>query len=524
MIERIIENWLDKASEKAFQIPFCYILINQGHTIIHMTRHCGMEHGKDIISKDKDGNICAYQLKGAPGSKIKLRDWQQEILGQINQLVYTPITHPSVNDNNIHKSYFVTNGGIEEEVSHAINAYNVQQEKLNLPYRINTIVDWELKDMAKKLAFSFLPSDLKNFKTLLEFLLEDGKGCINKEKLASLLEAVLSNEEVSNAKFRERINSAALLISIATSNFINENNHFSVHESWMMYISYLYSYVSYHKIPKKDWEVEYLLGEQLAVNSLENLWDEVKNCKDFLVGDVFEDVFFHRSKGLLILGLVSNLGIYHMIRKSEFNYRELDSFVEKNLKNIEIWGESAMPYILSIYWYYKKRDAGMKPAFFLKNVIDNIVRVNKTDRGLASPYYNVEDCLIEQILHEEKIKYDKYHSYYIEGLINLFVIQNYKQQMKFMWPDITHFIFKQFNLQTPNDFFRWNNITGKEYAYLPKYKKEWSELKNESYESSGNDLPELIKNNPALYPLLLSVFPHRSSSSGIRWFNTKLNE
>jgi hypothetical protein len=185
---------LDKASEKAFQIPFCYMLINQGHTIIHMTRHCGMEHGKDIISRDKDGRICVYQLKGAPGGKIKLRDWQQEIMGQINQLVFTPVTHPSVKGGSTHTAYFVTNGGIEEEVSHAICAFNSNQEQLQLPYRINTIVDGELKTMAKKLTYAFLPADLKNFKSLLEFLLEEGSNCLNKPKLAALLQSVLTDE------------------------------------------------------------------------------------------------------------------------------------------------------------------------------------------------------------------------------------------------------------------------------------------------------------------------------------------
>lgn len=50
MIERVIENWLDNASEKTYQVPFCYMLVKQGHKIIHLSRHCGMEHGKDIIT------------------------------------------------------------------------------------------------------------------------------------------------------------------------------------------------------------------------------------------------------------------------------------------------------------------------------------------------------------------------------------------------------------------------------------------------------------------------------------------
>ena len=63
MLEKIIENWLDNASERSFEKPFCYMLSAEGHTIIHSTRHTAMELGKDIITVAPDGTPCAYQLK-----------------------------------------------------------------------------------------------------------------------------------------------------------------------------------------------------------------------------------------------------------------------------------------------------------------------------------------------------------------------------------------------------------------------------------------------------------------------------
>lgn len=522
MIERVIENWLDKASEKAFQIPFCYLLINQGHTIIHMTRHCGMEHGKDIISKDKDGNICAYQLKGAPGSKIKLRDWQQSILGQINQLVFTPVSHPSIISGSVHKAYFVTNGGIEEEVSHAITAFNIQQEKQNLPYRINTIVDGELKNMAKKVTYAFLPADLKNFKSLLEFLLEDGNNCLNKPKFAVLLQSVLTDEPVSQSKGKERINSAALLTSIATSNHINENNHFAVYESWTIYIAQLLGYASSHQMSKNDWENEYLVAEQLAINALENLWDELKECKDFLTGNLMEDVFFHKAKRLLLIGLMANLGLHRLLNNDEFNHDELKNFIQNNLTEIDIWGESAMPHLIAVYWYLNNIGALELAVSFLTKVLENIIDINQECDGMIGPYYDIEACLSKIILHTNELETDKYQSFYIEGIINLLAGQNCKEKLRQLWPSITHFRFMNFNLQTPSDFYNWHNDTGKEISYLPKFTQEWFELLENSKESEGLDLPAAIKSKPILYPLLLSIMPHRVSASGIRWFDNAL--
>lgn len=522
MIERIIENWLDKASEKAFQIPFCYMLMNEGHTIIHMTRHCGMEHGKDIISIDKTGRVYAYQLKGAPGSKIKLKDWQQDILGQVNQLVFTPVTHPSIKNPGFHEAYFVTNGGIEEEVSHAIQAFNHQQEQQNLPYRINTIVDGELKIKAKKLTYAFLPADLKNFNTLLEFILEDGKGVINKRKLAGLLESILTDEKVSTPKFKERINSAALITAIATSNYTNQNNHFAIYESWLLYIASLLNYVTSHQLARKDWKNEYQIGEQLVINALENLWDELQVSRNFLSGNPMEDVFFLKSKRLLLYGLMANLGIYHLIKKNNFDFQTLKNFIIKDLYDVELWGESAMPFALSVYWFLGASDAAMEATAFLSFMLEAILIASQEHGGIIGPYYDIESCLSEIFAHKGDITLDKNQSFFIEGFINLLALSNQKELLARLWPAISHFIFKNFNLTSPDDFFNWHNDNGKEVSYLPKFTKDWQELLQESSEAEGAGLPLQIRNNPLLYPLLLTAYPHRSSPEGIRWFNKKI--
>lgn len=82
---------------------------------MHLTRHCGREHGKDIIVVHKDGIVHAYQLKGVNVGKLKLRDRPSGVQGQITQLIETPVTHPSVDTLVPHKSYLVFNGDIEKE-------------------------------------------------------------------------------------------------------------------------------------------------------------------------------------------------------------------------------------------------------------------------------------------------------------------------------------------------------------------------------------------------------------------------
>ena len=96
MIERVIESWLDNAVERSFQGPFCAMLAADGFTVVHLSRHCGMELGKDAIAVAPDGTPCAYQLKTAPAGRLSLRHWREEISRQVFDLVVGRIVHPSI--------------------------------------------------------------------------------------------------------------------------------------------------------------------------------------------------------------------------------------------------------------------------------------------------------------------------------------------------------------------------------------------------------------------------------------------
>ena len=243
MLEKIIENWLDNASERSFQQPYCYILSTGGHTIIHSTRHSAMEMGKDIITIGPDGTPCAFQLKSG---NISLAKWRSEVGSQTDDLVCGQINHPSVDTSQHHKSYLVTNGNIEEEVSRAIDDRNRAWESQNQSYRcLETVVRGELLEKSKRLGTDLWPSELTDIKTLLEMFLEGGESILPKDKLASLFESTVPLELLDNGKEPPKshcarsIASAGLLCAIVTSNFSKKNNHVAEIEAWTLYIAYV---------------------------------------------------------------------------------------------------------------------------------------------------------------------------------------------------------------------------------------------------------------------------------------------
>ena len=533
MLERIIENWLDNASERSFQQPYCYMLSAEGHTIIHSTRHTAMEMGKDIITIAPDGIPCAFQLKNG---NISLAKWRNEVNPQIDALVCGQIPHPSVDTSEHHRSYLVTNGRIEEEVSREIDDKNRGWANQGLPgFHLETIVRGELFEKAKRLGIDLWPSELTEVKTLLEMFLENGKGILPKEKLASLFESLFSlDNEVAPSKqhCRRVIASAALLCAVATSSFSNENNHVAEIEAWMLYIAYVFAVVERWDLSANIYENELKIAKQSIYDSLANLCDEIKDRDDFLEGDPFADSYVYRVRVTWVLGLMSIYALWR--RKDEIDTNETDDFLRDFCKEkqhlLELWGEAAMPQFLAFFWYFRKINATMGPNIFLCRLISEICRRNGPNSRtfLAHPYYEADDILphlLAPILGPGQDSLEETfigNSYTLEGLVHLFVRRNWKQNMKALWPGVSKLASVSFKPQNPWDFYRWRSKSGKRSDVYPEPTQEWADLKALSFESEGVCIPPTIKNDPILVLLFLCVYPHRMNAEIMRWLDTQM--
>ena len=534
MLERVIENWLDKANERSFEQCFCYMLSAEGHTIIHPTRHCSMEMGKDIITIGPDGSPCAFQLKTGDISYSK---WTNEIIGQTNSLVAVSIEHPSIECNKHHKSYLVTNGNIAEEVSHAIKGRNRVWANQGQPYlRLRTVVRGQLLKKAKSLGTDLWPSELSDINTLLELFLESGRGVLPKQKLASLLESTLrlrlleNKKEPSKNECKRRIASAAILCVIATSSFSNENNHAAEIEAWTMYIAYVLALAEKWKLPVKECTAAFEIATESIYNSLANLCDEIKERKYLVEGNPLADSYIYSVRVTWLLALMSIYALWRRIKKSPKDGIDdfLREFCRQKQTHIELWGEAAIPQFLAIFWYWRKIDATRIPEDFLLCLILTICRRNgpKANGSLASPYYEAEDILPHILGITEEPLMDSFSgkSYALEGLVHLYVRRNWKQSMKNLWPNITRLAFASFEPETKWDFYRWRNEEGGNKIEYPKHTQEWEELKKQSLESKGKNIPPSIKDHPILLLLFLCVYPHRMNSEILRWLDTKIKQ
>ena len=188
------------------------MLSARGHNVIHSTRHTPIELGKDIVTIDSDGQPCAFQLKGNPSGRITANAFG-ELIPQLDQLTTLAIQHPSA-PNTPHKSYFVTNGLLDEDAQLSLNALNDGYRQrghggIELIER-RTLLRWST-DLGPEL----WPSEVTELNDLLGLLVLDGTDQLPIKRLHQLMTSVLalrsSDPKLRANDLRRRVCSCALL-------------------------------------------------------------------------------------------------------------------------------------------------------------------------------------------------------------------------------------------------------------------------------------------------------------------------
>lgn len=213
MIEKLLDAWLDRLSERSLQSTLAHLLSKREWTIVHLSRHCSMEMGKDILAINPNGKPCAFQLKVLNQTKFKLNDWRS-INNQIRDLCYLAVEHPSIGTyRGNHKSYLVINNEFEEEASRAISDFNRTLQKDKKP-KLEVIVKGQLISWLREDHPDIISPELQDSKLLLELFLEPGDSYLDREKLSELIESFISvNQRSRQTKnvASSRLSGAAIL-------------------------------------------------------------------------------------------------------------------------------------------------------------------------------------------------------------------------------------------------------------------------------------------------------------------------
>ena len=154
-VERVVEDWLTSADERGYQKAFVSCLFRQGHTVKYVSPHGPLEHGKDIVSVDPDGRLCAFQLKAGSISKSAWRAIRPEML----DACLVPIDVPGLRKRRPTRVILVLSGNLSDPVRNEIGLLNDEQREKESA-EIEVIQLPELVDMLASAFEAFFPGAL----------------------------------------------------------------------------------------------------------------------------------------------------------------------------------------------------------------------------------------------------------------------------------------------------------------------------------------------------------------------------
>ena len=529
--EKLIEIWLDSASEREYQFGFRSALIFSGYKVLHDTSHTSLELGKDIIAINPDGDVFAYQLKGNPDGRITISQWHS-LLPQINALVYHPLSHPNLRAGTPYQPYLVTNGEIHEDVLAAIAAYNAEIIASGRNVRpLQTIARGELLSMFVAQSAKIWPVDIEAQREILNLLASSGHDCLPQKNFSTLVERILGFNDDA-AKFKvERIASAHLVTAIIAANWSRNNNLYEVAKIYTLLYAKMAAYLSRSNAKGKA-------GRSFVTDVEFNIWstalDFIKWVKDNfdqrpLTRNILQEFSYYHLRKKMLIGFFATVLLRNSPDLSSDIKDFLWRFVCRGDASRFLAGEFIIPFCLAHYWASSNFQGTLRPDAELIGILNTILTANSADdvRGhLPGPYYNAVDVI--EWSHQEflgrtnvDLEYDSHHerSWFSEAIFYLMVRRNYKKSCQLHWYRLTKFLHMETKLDNDWEFALNSSVNARHRDKQIKVPQSWSDVVETASEERMPNIPPLMLENPLIVLLFCLFVPYRMNFDVVMWLD-----
>jgi hypothetical protein len=520
VIEKLLENWLDSASERSYQAVFVQLLSAEGYTVLHSTRHCLLEFGKDILAIAPDGVGCAFQLKGAPGGRMTVGEFRREIQYQLVQLMAQTPSFPGFPVGG-HRAYLVSNGQFEEEVQVAV------QEMNNSPYpaKVELWARGKLFELCKKHSALLWPSELRDNRSLLELYMANADAQLPLAKLGEMLESVLGLDRTASdgdAEFSRRVSSATWLTGICLSSYAEKENHQAVALGWTLCAALLVAVADRRQGRSATIAgacVE--LSKKAALDALAALWGNIEEREQLLEGSLLAESEVMGWRLSLLLGLMAVLAIadQDMDLLLPQSRTSLHSWLKKTPLKAVLWGEAAVASLVPWVVWLRKVDATARPDEEIYRLAQVVVVLNQqsSNFALANPYYDGEAALrhtfgMQNPNSLQIAKREQFHgaAYTATSLFHLLARTNMKTRCKSLWPNFSRLTHHRLSLDFSWDYCRLRAPTGINESKIFPSTYSWVQLKKDATEApKKTNIPETMETCPWFLALWWQAAPHR---------------
>lgn len=519
MIEKLIENWLTNVHELGYQIPFCEVLLTQKYSILHVSTHGRGEHGKDVIARDRNGQVLAFQLKCGD---IALPEWRQ-MRHEVEELVRLPvsITLPTLVDAEIHKSVLVTNGELRGDAPANIRAFSETWRQKNAPL----LEVWQKNQLLRMFIDAhgtYLPTKLPDFREFVELYVADFHDRIERRRTAEFLEKLISASVVSGKgrKTKRAIESMVLLAAYLIEPYERVNNHVSALEGWTIAAATIFHVAERENLSPTHFEASLDLIWKAIVRNLGKLCKETFERDHFVESaHIFAETDFIRGvRTLLSLGWLTATSLLRRFSDDiEVDAKLLRQTVKKGCLGLRLCGDADWPSIVCLALYLERLTSASEAERLLEIWVQCIIATNKNDElgGFPPPYWLQEKVLAlryDQLPpHQKELFTD--HSYTLQSALDMLVRRFCRRFISNCWSDVSRLTFCEYVPDSASEWFLWRSHSGDLQMTISQQPASWSQWKSFVSGVRRGSVPSLLLKYPKWILPFALTYPHRLNRS-----------
>lgn len=517
MLERLVEFWLTSVGELGYQTPFAQLMLAEGHLILQGPVHYPYEHGKDILTFDPEGRLCAFQLKGP--NEISDLNGLEKYQGQLDALAMAAIEHPAVGERRLaDRVYVVTNGVLRPEVRDRLNqisAGNVQRRLPPLEY----VEREQLVSRFLAIHGRYTPSNPADFRRFVQLYGDEGRGPLPTLQVLEFLEGIVPfGVNPSEVACQRALTSAALFTAYTLRGWETAENHLAVAQGWLLYCCVALRLASEQSLGDVRWAPSYELAFAAARAALHRLLNEALQRQDLVQPHIAEGMFYG-TRALQVCGYVAA----HFLSERHFGAGEViagdvRSLLEREARYLRAVGEAAAPLLFAIASAESILTSSHNGEALVHIWASTLIASNQPGSvsALPDPYHSLEEVLGFQVGGtgsdlDVQERYDG-HVYSAHVAIEWLARRLRRQAVSALWRDYTRVIACEFECSSPAQVLTLGDDEGRLAMRMPEQPGSWAKLRERALLLQIDRLPPALRTHPEFLPFLGLLLPPRFTS------------
>ena len=532
VVERLIESWLDSQTERRYQNAFIQMLVSDGWSVLHNTRHSSMELGKDVVARSPEGELYAFQLKGNPGSRLTMGE-AHKLVPQIGVLTQVALPKHFRKGTERHRAVLVTNGEIDEDVQSMLGTLAEQISDLHPASKFEWWGRGELLSRFIVTAGKVWPTTLEGNRALLNLMAADGEAFPELTSFSEVLRATCprSTLELSGPAITSGLSAVLLIAEVAKSRWYEAENHYALYQISVQTTVYASQFIK-----GKPKRLAAVMGYATTIlGHAADLLSEAQNTgfeadTTWTAGNVLDDVdiMWHRRN------LVAECAAILLLAPEggpNFDVAYARSLAEASIFQPKVWGEGAVPSTLVRYWSIYKW-GGISSELALATILAKLIDASrerlKDVSPPASPYYNFTECwarlvgahwMTDGAIFEESFAGRLWSA---RTMLYMLAKRNLKGECKQLWPAFSDILHESVVMR-PDYFFDTTLSDEAELVSKTYVSSTWEGLLKEA--KAVEDKCTYLTNFEALpwvVAAYVAIVPYRAWEPVLMWLDRKL--